>query len=67
MADKKAQFRRIIAARIARGDHYMTQEKFKAQMDFYKSVKSQDGEVETHQTHNLANAGSTPAPATNKE
>lgn len=40
MADKKAQFKRIIAARIARGEHYMTEEKFKAQMDFYKNANS---------------------------
>ena len=38
MADKKNQWRRIIDGRKARGEHYMTIEKFKAQMEFMKSV-----------------------------
>ena len=51
MADKKAQFKRIIAARIARGDHYMNEEKFKAQMEFYKtaSEKTNNPVVNKHQ------------------
>lgn len=38
MASSKDRFKKIVAQRKQRGDHYMTMEKFKAQMDFYKSV-----------------------------
>ena len=36
----KARFKRIVAGRIARGEHYITAEKLKAQHDFYQSVQN---------------------------
>lgn len=38
MADSKDRFRRIVAQRNRQGLHYMTLEKYKAQMEFMKSV-----------------------------